>query len=518
MVRPPAHPKGESLTPQNALAPSHCVLDTFDGQVTVEWEPGDSVTPLGQLPFFIEFLKIGGRFETWVEDCPLYYKASNAPKKLDLLGSIFLSILSGHSRYKHLSALRNDGVNSRLLGMSKVVSEDSARRGLKRIDEIAGIDWLQTHLQNCVDPLLSQPWILDCDVTVKPLYGHQEGAEKGYNPTKRGRPSQTYHTYMMANLRLVLDVEVQPGKQTASSYSLPGLISLLKRLSTTQRPKFVRGDCDWGTDSAMTEMEAMGVHFLFKLKQSKNVKKLIYTHHGEGQWQSLHNSPWELKESTIQLDSWDKARRVIIMRRQLPKNEALLLEHKSLDPNHQQLSFLDRPEDVKAFQYSVLVTSLEDDSVSIFHHYRDRADCENVFDEIKNHWGWGGFTTRDIKSCQLIARIIALIYNWWSLFVRLANPDGGHLEAVSSRPQLLSSVGQLTESGRQKRLKISGQHSRAAFWQQALTNLSGLFTTIKNVAKQHNAAVRWKQLMLYLIDKMVPPSAMSPTILALDSG
>src|SRR5215470_13825954 len=43
--------------------------------------------------------------------------------------------------------------------------------------------------------------------------------------------------------------------------------------------------------------------------------------------------------------------------------------------------------------------------------YRDRADCENAFDELKNHWGWGGFTT-----CRLLAASVALIYNWWSLF------------------------------------------------------------------------------------------------------
>ena len=173
------------------------------------------MTPLAQLPFFIQFLKLGCRFEPWVADCPLVYHSPNAPSRLDVLGSLFLSVLSGHNRYSHMTALLSDGVNSKLLGMNKVVSDDSARRGLKKIPEAAGIDWLQTHLLSCYEPLLNFPWILDCDVTVKPLYGHQEGAEVGYNPHKPGRPS---HTYMMANLRLVLDVEVQAGKQSSSMY------------------------------------------------------------------------------------------------------------------------------------------------------------------------------------------------------------------------------------------------------------------------------------------------------------
>ncbi|MGZ9219860.1 MAG: hypothetical protein ACXW5W_22840 [Candidatus Binatia bacterium] len=37
--------------------------------------------------------------------------------------------------------------------------------------------------------VLNAPWLLDVDVTVKPLYGKQQGAVVGYNPHKPGRPS-----------------------------------------------------------------------------------------------------------------------------------------------------------------------------------------------------------------------------------------------------------------------------------------------------------------------------------------
>jgi len=36
----------------------------------VEWDGGAPVTPLGQLPFFIEYLKQGGLFDGLVADCP----------------------------------------------------------------------------------------------------------------------------------------------------------------------------------------------------------------------------------------------------------------------------------------------------------------------------------------------------------------------------------------------------------------------------------------------------------------
>ena len=71
-------------------------LDTFGGRIHVEWDPAATVTPLGQLPFFIDFLKVSGLFEAWVTDCPLAYQSNNASDKRAILASFLLSIV-GHS-------------------------------------------------------------------------------------------------------------------------------------------------------------------------------------------------------------------------------------------------------------------------------------------------------------------------------------------------------------------------------------------------------------------------------------
>ena len=72
--------------------------------------------------------------------------------------------------------------------------------------------------------------------------------------------------------------------------------------------------------------------------------------------------------------------------------------------------------------------------------YRDRADADNGFDELKNQWGWGGFTTQDIERCQSGARVVALVYNGWSWYGRAAKP-----EAITSRALLLAAVGRATK-------------------------------------------------------------------------
>lgn len=45
-------------------------LDTFGGKVHVSWDPQGAVSPMGQLPFFIEFLKVSGRYDNFIKACP----------------------------------------------------------------------------------------------------------------------------------------------------------------------------------------------------------------------------------------------------------------------------------------------------------------------------------------------------------------------------------------------------------------------------------------------------------------
>lgn len=262
------------ITAEEVLA-SSAGLQTAGGRVQVRWDADGAATPMGQLAYFIEFLTLTGRWSQWVERCPLLYTSPNAPAKADVLGTWLLSILAGHRRYSHVTAIRCDGVNPGLLGMNRVISEDALRRALTAMPEEAGRQWLGQHLRESTAALLDLPWILDIDTTVKPLYGHQEGAVVSYNPRKPGRPSHSYHTYLMAGLRLVLGVEVKAGNEHAGSHSLPGLLRLLDELPAVKRPRIVRGDCGFGSDRIMAELEAREQRYLFKLRLSKNVKRHI---------------------------------------------------------------------------------------------------------------------------------------------------------------------------------------------------------------------------------------------------
>ncbi len=363
--------------------------------------------------------------------------------------------------------------------MRRVVSDDTARRALKALDTSAGESWLQESLDDCVSGLLVEPWVLDIDTTVKPLYGHQQGAVLGYNPQKPGRPSHVYHAYFVGNLRLILEAEVQAGNKTASMYTQPGLWAYLDKLPKSQRPAFMRGDCAFGNEQMLCKAEIREIKYLFKLKQTSNVKRLIYRAFERGEWTD-GGKGWEGTEDQLTLTGWSQSRRVIVLRRKLKDDVVLSNEQKNLQL---QLAFIDVTAPVEKYEYAVLVTSLSDEVLSIAQHYRDRADIENVFDEMKNQWSWGGYTTQDLARCQLMARISALVFNWWSLFAGLAFPDK-HAEAITTRPMLLHAVGKQTRHAGQKKVTITSMHAEHPKVRKALEAGHQFISRLKSFAEQ----------------------------------
>lgn len=145
-----------------------------------------------------------------------------------------------------------------------------------------------------VEHLLAEPWVLDTDVTIKPLYGRQEGAVYGFNPKKPGRPSHAYHTYWLARVRLCLDVEVRPGNEHGVNYGLDGLFAWLDARPREHWPQFMRRDCGYGQETVMASCEARQLGYLFKLRRTKRARAMI--------------DALEAAESELALEGWTRRR------------------------------------------------------------------------------------------------------------------------------------------------------------------------------------------------------------------
>ncbi len=127
---------------------------------------------------------------------------------------------------------------------------------------------------------------------------------------------------------------------------------------------------------------------MFKLKLSKNVKRHISRLFHPSGWTDAGQG-WEGMDGELALAGGETKRRVVVIRRALTGEVMMSSE----DDGQQVLAFIEA--DKKAGQgmtgdeYAVLVTNTDYEILSLGQLYRDRADAENAFDELKNQWGWG---------------------------------------------------------------------------------------------------------------------------------
>lgn len=339
------------------------------------------------------------------------------------------------------------------------------------------------------------------DASVKPLYGRQEGAEIGYNPTKPKRPSHVLHTFLVGNLRLVLDVQLSGGKQHASGHAKAALGRMLDDLQD-RRPALVRGDSGYGNEGILLTLEEREQRYLLRLRQTKNVQRLVLRQFARQDWSLPDSQGCQMVEDEIRLLGWSQTRRVVIVRQRIRGGIA---RERRMDHGQLRLDFADNHirQGEKLWEYTVLVTNADYPLESIGQLYRDRADAENAFDELKNQWGLGGFTTHDLTRCQTVARSFALVYNWWSWYGRAANPEG-RLEAITSRPLLLAAVGRAVTHAHQTTLYLTPIHGRVDVLKKLLANVDAALQHVKAAAEQLRQIDPWTCMLRYICDRIAP--------------
>lgn len=486
------------------------VADTMGGRMQVRWDETAQATPHGQIVFFAEFLATAGVFDRWVRNCPLHYSSPNASSARDVLGTLLLGILAGSKRYAHIAGIRGDAVAAKALGLQGMVSEDAVRRALKAMEPTESEPWMRGAVMASVREALERPWVLDLDATIKPLYGRQEGAKVGYNPHKPGRPSHVLHTFWIGNLRLVLDAVLSSGKQHTSGHAKAALGRLLDELGD-KAPALVRGDCGYGNEDIIDVCEQRGLSYLLRLRKTANVKRLIERLFRREDWTRATEASqgWQAIEDELRLNGWSRARRVVVLRRRIKHDIALTAKRRGKDDEQLVLALPhDEVQDnAQVWEYTVLVTNARYDIAAIGQLYRDRCDCENGFDELKNQWGWGGFTTQDMHRSQITARAVALVYNWWSWYVRAAHP-GARREALTSRPLLLAAVGRATSHQGQTTLYLTPMHADTGLIKSMIANVQAAIQHVRRAAEQLPKLDRWASLVAYICARIVGRTAL----------
>ncbi|MEQ6342953.1 MAG: transposase [Gammaproteobacteria bacterium] len=104
-----------------------------------------------------------------------------------LITQFMLSVWCGANGFEHGEVTRHDPVLKRLFGFKRMANFKAVMRLFNKFGQSAN-ESVMDALYNWMFSQLSINGItLDLDSTVMTRYGAQEGAARGYNPTKRGR-------------------------------------------------------------------------------------------------------------------------------------------------------------------------------------------------------------------------------------------------------------------------------------------------------------------------------------------
>lgn len=259
--------------------------------------------------------------------------------------------------------------------------------------------------------------------------------------------------------------------------------------------------------------------YLLRLRKAANVKRLIERLFNRTDWSGATEASqgWQAIEDRIRLAGWSKERRVVVLRRRIQRDVALTQTDKDGGQQVLGLGWDEVQEDAQLWEYTVLVTDVDYELAAIGQLYRDRCDCENGFDELKNQWGWGGFTTQDMHRSEITARAVALIYNWWSWYVRAANPQARR-EALTSRPLLLAAVGRATHSGGRTELHLTPMHAEVGLIQTMIANIQAAIAYVRRTAEQLPKIDRWRVLVSYISERITGKIILPPPPPALAGG
>ena len=116
-----------------------------------------------------------------------------------------------------------------------------------------------------------------------------------------------------------------------------------------------------------------------------------------------------------------------------------------------------------------------------------------------------------LTRCQLLASTVALIYNWWSLFVRLADPDH-HREAITTRPLLLSAIARQTRHAGQTTLTISSTHAARDKARDAYRRIAGFLAGLRQSAEQLDPLGKWYRILSEALRHFLKGRQLQPPI------
>lgn len=361
------------------------------------------ITPWGGMVFLKQMLqKIG--FRKLIEDNPdLPVSGSNRGYNTSTIIECFItSIWCGANRFLHTEVTRHDAALGKIFEWKNTPGQDTYKRFFSKFTQVTNQKVSDYFYSWFFKNVKFDNFTLDIDSSVMTRYGEQEGAKKGYNPSKRGRASHHPLIAFIADVKLVANMWLRSGNTSSANNFLSFLEDTLSKLKN-KTIGLIRLDSGFFQSDILDYLEEKVMNYVVAVKFTQPIQRLIQA---STNWIIL-DTGIEICEQIYQSDSWQKPRRIVVVRQKI--------KDRPKAPG-KQLALFAEEEIYRNYRYSAYVTNLNLPAVEIWRLYRGRGDAENRIKELKYDFGFDSFNLNNFFATEAALTFAMIAYNLMSLF------------------------------------------------------------------------------------------------------
>jgi Transposase DDE domain group 1 len=394
------------------------------------------LTHFGGVHLFHEFLRVL-HFRDFLAQQIHYFRRNRDYSVSQMLLALVYPIILGLDRIESASLLRASGTFQYLTGLPNFPDPQTLRRFLLKAPPHLRQQLHRANrlLQRFIHlPQHRSRLLFDLDSTVLTLFGHQEGAEVGYNPRYRGKRSYDPLLCMEANSSFLWDVELRRGDAGTWSGSEQLLACCFHSSPSDIREFRARADAGFGYGPVLDMLEARPTaQYAVVARMIPSLKREL----GGLRYERL-NPSWEIAELEHHPHDWPHARRCIVARK--------LVKESDPEPS----LFV-----MKHYAYRAWHTNLALTPAGVWHFYDGRAGMERRIREIREDYALPKIPTRAFEANALYLEVVRLAYNLVTAFQRTCLPHEWQSLTLSKlRRRLFWLPGELTRSQNRPTLRL----------------------------------------------------------------
>ena len=318
---------------------------------------------------------------------------------------MFAGVWCGASCFGHIDVVRYDTSICKLLGWQRGADHRAYQRYFNKFSQAINQRVFDDLFSWFFSELTFDNYTLDFDSTVMIPEGNQEGATKGYNPKRPGRPSHHPLLAFVSDIRMIANYWLRPGNTSASTNYLSFLEDTLSRLEN-KRVGHIRMDCGFFSKGILDYLEHRNLHYIVARRFNNRIKSCL-TH--EKVWTEITDG-LEISETVYKAEDWKESRRIVMIKQEVEKRP------KAAGKQVKQMELFEDEADFDKYRYSCLVTNLDLPAKIVYDSYRGRADSENRIKELKQDFSLDEFVSHNFWATEACGNFIVMAYNFMSLF------------------------------------------------------------------------------------------------------